>query len=85
MGEQPPDVRLFTQAGCAGSRKVRAWLAARGVAFVERNVTGDPDAAKEPLATGHVGTPLLLVGGEPVVGFQPDQLAAALADGTLNR
>ena len=82
MGDRPPeDIRLFTQTGCADSRRVRDWLTERGVAFVERNVTGDVDAAKELLATGHFGTPLLVVGDETVIGFVRDRLAAALAKG----
>ena len=69
---------LFTQTGCADSRKVAGWLAARGVAFTERNVTGDHAAAKALLATGRFGTPLLVVGETAVIGFQPAVLAAAL-------
>ena len=69
---------LYTQTGCADSRKVRDWLAERGVDFVERNVTGDMDAAKELLATGIFATPLLVVGDKQVIGFRPDKLAAAL-------
>ena len=70
---------LFTQTGCADSGKVRQWLAERGADFVERNVTGDLDAAKALMATGIFGTPLLVVGDETVLGFRPDKLAAALA------
>jgi len=54
----------------------------RGVTFVERNVTGDMDAAKALMATGIFGTPLLVVGDETVFGFRPDKLAAALATET---
>jgi len=67
---------LYTAAGCTDSRKVRNWLIERGVAFVERNVTGDIDAARELLATGAFGTPLLVVGGKRVIGYQADKLAA---------
>ncbi len=69
---------LFTQAGCGDSRKVRDWLDAHQVAFTERNVTGDEAAARELLATGVFGTPLLVVGNTNVLGFRPAPLAAAL-------
>ncbi len=69
---------LFIQAGCADSRKVRDWLHARGVAFTERNVTGDEAAARELLATGVFGTPLLVAGETTVLGFRPVPLATAL-------
>jgi glutaredoxin len=76
-----PTPVLYTQTGCADSRKVRDWLSERGVAFVERNVTGDLDAANELLATGTFATPLFVVDDEQVFGFRPDNLAAALAKG----
>ena len=69
---------LFTQSGCRDSRKVRSWLTARNVAFTERNVTGDPDAANELLATGYFATPLLVSGETVVIGFRPTSIAAAL-------
>lgn len=47
----------FIQSGCAGSRKVRDWLAERGVAFTECNVTGDKDTARALVATGTFATP----------------------------
>ena len=69
---------LFTQTGCNDSRKVREWLTVNGLAFIERNVTGDPDAARELATTGYFVTPLLLTDETAVVGFQPRLLADAL-------
>lgn len=80
MSDQTPI--LFTQTGCADSRKVHEWLNERGVAFVERNVTGDMAAAKALMATGVFATPLLVVHDERVLGFRPDLLAAALVKAT---
>lgn len=69
---------LYTQAGCAESEKVRAWLTERGIAFAERIVSTDPDAARALLATGLFATPLLVLGETKVLGFRPRQLAALL-------
>ena len=69
---------LYTQTGCAESERVRAWLADRGIAFVERDATADPDAARALYATGTFTTPLLVVGNRTVLGFRPDEIAAAL-------
>jgi arsenate reductase-like glutaredoxin family protein len=74
----PRNTILFTQSGCRDSRRVRSWLNARQVAFTERNVTGDPDAAKVLLATGYFATPLLVSGESVVIGFRPTSIAAAL-------
>jgi arsenate reductase-like glutaredoxin family protein len=74
---------LYTQAGCAESRKVRDWLNSLGIAFTELNVTGDDDAAKELLATGVFATPLLVTAQTRVIGFRPAAIAAALELGEI--
>ncbi len=70
---------LYTQTGCAESARVRAWLADRGIAFVERDASADPDAAHALYATGTFATPLLVAGDRTVLGFRPDEIAAALS------
>jgi glutaredoxin len=71
-------VVLYTQDGCADSARVRTWLTARSIPFVERNVTSDAVAARDLAATGVFATPLLVVGSERVLGYRPKVLAAAL-------
>jgi arsenate reductase-like glutaredoxin family protein len=73
----PPN-SSYTQASCAESQKVRNWLNSLGVTFTERDVTGDYDAARDLLATGVFGTPLLVTNETIVMGFRPAALAAAL-------
>ena len=69
---------LYTQAGCAESARVRAWLSDRGIAFAQRDASVDPAAARELDATGTFATPLLVVGDAQVLGFRPRELAALL-------
>ena len=78
---QSPDepAILYTQAGCGDSARVRAWLTARDIPFLERNVTRDLDAARALYATGIFATPLLVVGDQNVLGFRESDLTAALA------
>jgi arsenate reductase-like glutaredoxin family protein len=80
-----PDSRvepiLYTQAGCAESAKVRGWLTDSGIAYTERDAARDRDSADALVATGIFATPLLVVGGETILGFQPDALAALLLHG----
>lgn len=71
---------LYTQAGCAESAKVRAWLGDHGIAFTERNVSENPEAAHALAATGIFATPLLVVGETRVLGFRPLALSALLRD-----
>jgi glutaredoxin len=81
MSGDDQGVVLYTQAGCADSRKVRTWLTEHGVAFRERNVTGDVEAARALAATGMFATPLLVAGETKILGFRPAALAAALGLG----
>ena len=69
---------LYTQAVCADSARLRAWLTERGVAFAERDVTTDPEAARALYEGGTFATLLLLAGGAKVLGFRPRELAAAV-------
>ncbi len=78
MNDPTPRAILYTHATCADSVTVRAWLAERGVAFTERDVTRDLNAAKALLATGIFATPLLVVGNERVLGFRPGEITRAL-------
>jgi arsenate reductase-like glutaredoxin family protein len=73
-------MRLYTQAGCAESAQVRAWLAEHGIAFTEQDASRDPAAAEALAATGTFATPLLVVGKNTVLGFRPRALAALLYD-----
>jgi len=67
-------------AGYLDSRKVHDRLTGRGVPVIERNVTGKLGAAREPLATGTFGTPLLVIEEERVIGYRPDRLAAVRSE-----
>ena len=71
-------VTLDTQAGCDESGRVRGWLTEQGVAFVERDVTTGLEAVSAPAAMGTFATPLVVAGERSVLGFRPDEIAAAL-------
>lgn len=71
-------VTLFTQDGCADSGQVRACFVASGVPFVERNVSGDDDAAHALAATGVFATPLVVSEGPAILGANLPKLADAL-------
>ena len=78
MPKEPTETILYTQAGCAESAQVRAWLTDHGIAHTERDASADPEAAAALAATGTFATPLLVVGPTTVLGFRPEALAVAL-------
>lgn len=71
-------VTLFTQDGCPDSARVRNCFRRSAVPFVERNVTGDLDAARDLLATGTFATPVIQAGAQVIVGARLDRLAETL-------
>lgn len=70
---------LYTQTRCVDSARVRSWLEAHDIAYVERNVSDDPTAMAALAAQRIFATPLLAMGTRWLLGFRPVELAAAFA------
>jgi glutaredoxin len=62
-------VVLYAQGYCEFSEMVRLHLESRGQKYTERDVDTDPHARKEMLDLGAQGTPVTVIDGEVVVGF----------------
>jgi glutaredoxin len=62
---------------------VREFLSARNVSFVDRNIRQDPQAKEDLLKlTGKLVVPVVVMGEEHVVGYDPDWLERLVsADG----
>jgi glutaredoxin-like YruB-family protein len=77
-GKQPKVV-VFTQPGCPPCHVVTAFLAERGVAFEERDISKDSTAV-EDLTQKYKSrsTPTLVIGPpaneEVMIGFDPERL-----------
>lgn len=71
-------VTLYSQPGCPPCFAAKAFLQARNVPFVYKDVQADPAALKELLALDSRSTPTLLVGEEVMIGFDPDRLTLLL-------
>jgi len=70
-----PKVVLFTQPDCPPCHIVKLFLAEKGVAFEERDISTDPAAAQELRGkySSH-STPTLVIGEEVMIGFNPERL-----------
>ena len=67
-----PTLVLFTQPGCFSCELMRIYLEAREITFEERDITKDPEARRAMTETYESNeTPLLLIDGEPLIGFDP--------------
>jgi glutaredoxin len=71
-------VILYTTADCTACDQGRALLQRRGIPFAEKTVTTNDDQQKLKEAGSPGQLPLLLVGGNKRVGFEPGAWTAVL-------
>lgn len=57
---------------------MKEFLRQRSVAFSERDVTQDDDALEEVMRLGFAATPVTIIDGVPVVGFNKARLEELL-------
>lgn len=78
------DIQIYTKGWCPYCVKAKALLNAKGLAFSEVDVTGDPAAEREMIARSGLRTvPQIFIDGESVGGY--DALAALHGSGELDR
>lgn len=59
---------------------MKEFLSQRGISFIERDVTRDPNAARELVArTGQMAVPVTIIDGETIIGFDRARIEQALA------
>ena len=75
---RPGDIRLISSVTCTYCTQARQWLTAAGVPFDECFIEREATCAQRFQALGGAGTPLVLVRGQPQLGFTPEQVARAL-------
>jgi glutaredoxin 3 len=61
--------------------KVKEFLSQNKINFIERNVVADEVALEELQKLGYMTTPVTVIDGEPVVGFDRDKLQKLLRIG----
>ena len=54
------------------------FLSQKGVDFVEKNVRGDQAALKELLDLGYQSTPVTIIDGQAIVGFDQAKISELL-------
>jgi len=57
---------------------VKEFLHQKGIAFTEKDVSADDHALDEVMAMGFAATPVTIIDGEPVVGFNRARLEQLL-------
>jgi glutaredoxin len=72
------EVVIFTQSACRFCHLEQAWLVEHGVSYKERNITDDPSALSDLEQIPAFSTPVTLVDGEVVIGFDRRKLSELL-------
>ena len=71
---QEHSVTLYSQGYCEFSEMVRLHLESRGQTYHERDVDVDPAARDEMMKLGATGTPVTVIDGEVVIGFDEESI-----------
>ncbi|TAK61842.1 MAG: glutaredoxin family protein [Dehalococcoidia bacterium] len=78
------EIVLFTQGWCEYSEMVRLHLESRGQVYTERDVDTDPMARGDMLKLGASGTPVTVIDGEVVIGFDEEAIDELLGFAPYN-
>lgn len=73
-------IRIFSQPTCPACNELKEYLKNKGVEFEDHNIIEDNKALEEMLHVYKVRvTPLLIIGTDRMIGFNPDELEKLLA------
>lgn len=56
----------------------KEFLSQRGVHFQDRNIVSDPDAMQELRRLAYMTTPVIVIDGQTIVGFDEAKLTTAV-------
>jgi glutaredoxin len=71
-------VMLFTAKNCAPCVTARNFLNKRGIPFAERTIESGDDSMEFKRLTGAEGVPVVLLGKQPLIAFDPEEWNSAL-------
>lgn len=72
-------VEIFSTETCHFCHMAKDWLTEKNIAFSDYNVGADMAKRKEMVEmTGQLGVPVIKIGDEVMIGFNPDQMAKIL-------
>jgi glutaredoxin len=78
---RPGDIHMLSSDSCAICLVARRWMTEHRVPFSECSIERDPVCRATFEATQAAGTPVLLVRGQPHLGFEPGHLLRLLQRG----
>lgn len=72
-------VEIYSTDTCHFCHMAKDWLTSKNVGYVDYNVGTDIEKRKEMMEmTGQLGVPVIKIGNDVMIGFNPDQMAKLL-------
>lgn len=72
-------VEIFSTPTCHFCHMAKDWLTTKNIPFEDYNVGEDMEKRKEMVEmTGQLGVPVIKIGEDVMVGFNPEQMAKIL-------
>jgi glutaredoxin len=78
---KPGDIQMISSVTCVYCAKARAWFTEQKIPFSECFVERDAACAAQYRGLLAPGTPVIVVRGQPQVGFSSQRVVAALRSG----
>ncbi len=74
-----PQVEIYSTPTCHFCHMAKDWLTSKSVPYADYNVATDLEKRKQMVEmTGQLGVPVIRIGDEVMVGFNPDHMAKLL-------
>lgn len=78
---RPGEVTIYTTPTCPWCKRAKAWLQDNKIRYKEVDVTTDRNGHEEMVRiSGQTGVPVIVVGGEVIVGFNQTRLNEIFKD-----
>ena len=71
-------VVVYSQPGWGPCHREKEFLSQKGIEFVDKDVRADQQALKELIDMGYQSTPVTIIDGEAVVGFDQNKIEQLL-------
>ncbi len=72
-------VEIYSTATCHFCHMAKEWLTNKNIPYTDYNVGEEAGKRKEMVEmTGQLGVPVIKIGDDSMVGFNPDQMAKLL-------
>lgn len=72
-------VEIYSTPTCHFCHMAKDWMTEKQISFIDYNVAENLEKRKEMVEmTGQLGVPVIKIGNDVMVGFNPDQMAKLL-------